>query len=154
MQEEVEDRTVNLAISSTKLAGKEIFAAAEAALGEIKNHEEKVPTGKQTIKELVGQGKGVTNIDISKTDLKDFEKYARKYGIDYAITKDNSLQPPKYMVFFKGQDKDAMTAAFTEYTEKTMLNKDERPSVLTELAKMKERVAGLPARVKEKVQVR
>ena len=41
--------------------------------------------GKQSVKELIGQGQGVTNIDIAKTDLKGFEKVARKYGIDYAI---------------------------------------------------------------------
>ena len=54
------------------------------------------PTGKQTIQELIGQNQGVTNIDISKTDLKGFEKYARKYGVDYAITK-SVATPPLYM---------------------------------------------------------
>ena len=39
------------------------------------------------------------NIDISKTDLKGFEKVARKYGIDYAIRKDSSVDPPHYLFF-------------------------------------------------------
>ena len=38
---------------------------------------------------------------------------ARKYGVDYAVKKDRSSSPPKYLIFFKGRDADALTAAFT-----------------------------------------
>lgn len=104
------------------------------------------PTGKQTVKELIGQGDGVTNIDISKTDLKGFESVARKYGIDYAIRKDSSVHPPKYLVFFKAKDTDAMTAAFNEYSARVM-QRSQRPSVLRALRDIAVRVAELPARV-------
>lgn len=104
------------------------------------------PTGKQTVKELIGQGDGVTNIDISKTDLKGFESVARKYGIDYAIRKDASVHPPKYLVFFKAKDTDAMTAAFNEYSARVM-QRSQRPSVLKVLRNIAVRVAELPARV-------
>ncbi len=105
-----------------------------------------LPEGKQTVKELIGQGQGVTNIDIAKTDLKGFEKVARKYGIDYAIRKDSSADPPHYLVFFKAKDADAMTAAFNEYSQKA-LKRDDRPSVLEQLRKLKELVASLPGKV-------
>ena len=84
MQEEVESRTVNLAISTSKLSARTIVSAVRAYLNHRKNvkakkeHEAEIPTqGKQSVKELIGQGQGVTNIDISKTDLKGFEKVAR-----------------------------------------------------------------------------
>ena len=87
MQEEVESRTVNLAISTSKLSARTIVSAVKAYLNHRKNvkvkkeHEAEIPTqGKQTVKELIGQGQGVTNIDIAKTDLRGFEKVARKYG--------------------------------------------------------------------------
>ena len=106
MQEEVESRTVNLAISTSKLSARTIVSAVKAYLNHRKNvkvkkeHEAEIPThGKQTVKELIGQGQGVTNIDIAKTDLKGFEKVARKYGIDYAIRRDSSVDPPHYLVF-------------------------------------------------------
>ncbi len=153
MQEEVEDRTVNLAVSTSKLAGKEVIAAAQAALKALETEAEKTPTGKQTVKQLIGQERGVTTIDISKTDLKGFEQYARKYGVDYAITKDTSSKPSHYLVFFKGQDQDAITAAFNEYTAKELQkNKKERPSIRQELSQIMEKARNTQSRVREKHQ--
>ena len=95
MQEEVENRTVNLAVTTTKLTARTLVSAALAYL----RHREKVkgqkaseiPSGKQSVKELIGQNQGVSNIDIAKTDLRGFEGIARKYGVDYAVRKDKSV---------------------------------------------------------------
>ena len=153
MQEEVESRTVNLAISTSKLTARTIVSAVRGYLNHLRNVSlrkgqtaDKEPSGKQTVKELLGQGQGVTNLDIAQTDLKGFERVARKYGIDYAIRKDASVDPPKYLVFFKAKDADAMEAAFKEYSQKA-LRKEERPSVLDQLRKFKELVAALPGKV-------
>ena len=92
MQEEIENRTVNLAISTTKLTARGIIRLAAKGLAYIKRKSREAalknekPDGRQTIQQLIGQNQGVTNIDISQTDLKGFKKYARKYGVDYAIT--------------------------------------------------------------------
>lgn len=160
MQEEVENRTVNLAISTTRLTFRTLLAAGRAYV----NHRAKVkaskqqeksekPVGRQTIRQLIGQNQGVSSIPIANTDIRDFEPIARKYGIDYAITKDKSVKPPKYMVFFKARDADAMTAAFDEYGNKK-LRARARPSVLKQLQKLKALVAAMPKRVKEKIQER
>lgn len=149
MQEEVENRTVNLAISTTKLTARGILRLALKGLSYIKRKSResaaKKPIGKQTIQQLIGQNQGVTNIDISKTDLKGFEKYARKYGVDYAITKDKSVLPPKYLVFFKARDADAMTAAFNAYSAE-ILAKNKRPSILKTLHKLMDAVRDIPAK--------
>ena len=157
MQEEVENRTVNLAISTTKLTFRTIVNGYNAWK---RHHQSKVaqktaqlPIGKQSIKELIGQNQGVSSIPIANTDIRDFEPIARKYGIDYAITKDKSVTPPKYLVFFKARDADAMTAAFDEYSNKK-LRAQERPSVLKELQRLKVLVAALPTKVREKIQER
>ena len=73
---------------------------------------------------------------------KEFEKIARKYGVDYAVKKDRSSSPPKYLIFFKGRDADALTAPFTEYANKKVkkATKTERPSVLAKLNQFKEMV--------------
>lgn len=152
MQEEVENRTVNLAISTTKLTVRTILRLGLKGLAYIKRRTQEAaiknekPTGKQTIQELIGQNQGVTNIDIPKTDLKGFEKYARKYGVDYAITKDKSVMPPKFLVFFKARDADAMTAAFNSYSAE-LLMKGKRPSVLKALHKLIDAVKDIPAKV-------
>lgn len=152
MQEEIENRTVNLAISTSKLTARGIIRLAAKGLAYIKrkSHEaalkNKKPDGRQTIQQLIGQNQGVTNIDISQTDLKGFEKYARKYGVDYAITKDKSVFPPKYLVFFKARDADAMTAAFNAYSAE-LLAKSKRPSTLSKLHKLIDAVKSIPTKV-------
>ena len=69
MQEEVENRTVNLAISTTKLTGRTILNAyrlwkshhnaAKAKNAAEMAKEDTTPHGKQTIQELIGQNQGV-----------------------------------------------------------------------------------------------
>jgi hypothetical protein len=126
--------------------------AALSALPQIKRKSREAalknekPDGRQTIQQLIGQNQGVTNIDISQTDLKGFEKYARKYGVDYAITKDKSVFPPKYLVFFKARDADAMTAAFNAYSAE-VLAKSKRPSTLSKLHKLIDAVKSIPTKV-------
>ena len=146
MQEEVESRTVTLIVSGSQFTGRMLKDAISKYLAHRK--EKKLqktrdspvkPCGKQTVKELVGQNQGVSNIEINDPDIKSFEKIARKYGVDYAIKKDRSTSPPKYLVFFKARDADALTAAFTEYSSKKV-KQQERPSVLKKLAHFKEMV--------------
>ena len=153
MQEEVESRTVNLAITTTKLTVRTVVSAAQMYLRHrkevaAKKLDEK-PAGKQTVKDLIGQNQGVSSIDISKTDLRGFEGVARKYGVDYAIRKDPSQDPPRYIVFFKARDADALTAAFKEYSAEVM-RKEKRPSVLKQLKKFKALVASIPDKVRNK----
>ncbi len=142
MQEEVQNRTVTLAISTTKLTARTLQAAIRKLLEAWKKGRDEakipvIPHGKQTVKELVGQNAGVSNIEITDSNIKSFEKVARKYGVDFAVKKDRSVSPPKYLVFFKARDADALTAAFTEFTAKTV-NKAKKPSVLAQLRKFKE----------------
>lgn len=129
MQEEVENRTVNLAISTTKLTFRTIVNGYNAWK---RHHQAKVaqktaqlPVGKQSIKELIGQNQGVSSIPIEKTDLKGFEQVARKYGVDYAITKVKG-EKPRYLIFFKARDNDALMAALEEYTAQRMRGKDKQ----------------------------
>ncbi|MDL2274360.1 PcfB family protein [Oscillospiraceae bacterium OttesenSCG-928-G22] len=145
MQEEIENRTVTLAISGTKLTGRVLKAAIAKYLAYRKSkklekaHTDVTPHGKQSVKELIGQNQGVSNIEINNSNIKDFERVARKYGVDFAVKKDKSVTPPKYLVFFKAKDADALTSAFREYTAKTV-KKASRPSVLQKLQKFKDMV--------------
>ena len=149
MQEEVENRTLTLVVSGTKFTGRLLKAAVtkymahrrEKKLEKQRSRDSPVtPKGKQTVKQLIGQNQGVSNIEINDPSIKDFERIARKYGVDYAVKKDRSASPPKYLIFFKARDADALTAAFSEYTQKKVKTADrsERASVLAKLAQFKE----------------
>ena len=152
MQEEIEYRAVNLAISTTRLTARALISGFrqfnESRRRQASGKEAK-PTGKQTVRQLIGQNQGVTSIDIAQTDLKGFEKYARLYGVDYAITKDKSGRLPKYLCFFKARDADAMTAAFNAYSAE-VFRKAKKPSVLQQLAKLKEQVQSLTHRNRDR----
>ena len=136
MQEEVENRAVTLVISATKLTArllkavilKYLASRKEKKLAKARGAPEK-PTGKQTVKQLVGQNQGVSNIEVTERNIKGFDRVARKYGVDYAIKKDKTGEIPRYLVFFKARDADALTAALKEYAGK----KERRPSVLKKL---------------------
>ena len=102
------------------------------------------------MKELIGQGQGVTSIDIAKVGLRDFEKVAKKYGVDFAIKKDKTVDPPKYICFFKAKDVDALNQVVKEYSKKQLNKTVAKASVLAKLKKFKDIVASLPQKVKEK----
>ena len=141
MQEEVEQKTVALIISTGKLTGRELKKAMLKVLAHMKdkkNHPN-IPQGKQSVKQLAKQGQGMTSIEITDQNIKDFERVARKYGVDFAVMKDKHEVPLKYVVYFKGKDADAITNAFKEYTA-DMVKKAARPSVLAELRKLAELV--------------
>lgn len=163
MQEEVENRTVNLVITSTKLTARTLATAlkkikAHYDVSAAKKRAEKAavknekPTGKQTVQELIGQNQGAQSIDIAATDIKGFERYAQKYGVDYVIKKDITESPPKYLVFFKARDADVLTQALKEYTASALGMKRSKSSVIKTLAKYKELVAALPKKARDKLQ--
>ena len=157
MQEDIENRAVNLAISTTKLSFRTILKVGAYINSQYKARaaaiEDEVPTGKQTVRDLIGQNQGVSSVPIEKTGIRDFEKVARKYGIDFAITKNRSQKPPQYTVFFKASDAAVLNAAIDEYGAK-YLKKQSRPSVLKALQKLKDRAIGTPDKTRHKSQER
>ena len=150
MQEEVEQKTFNIVVSTTKLTARTILNAGKAA---IQQQQAKMAGGKQSVRMLLRQNRGVSSVEIDKTNIRGFERYAKKYGIDYAIRMDNSEMPPRYLVFFKAPDVEAFNAAFKEYSA-SLLSKTKRPSVLEKLHELVQAAAELPGKVRRKEQER
>ena len=142
MQEEIEHKTVNFAISTVKLSARTLLKGAQFFL---RQYDKSASQGKQN--------RGVTNLEIEKTGIKDFDRCAKRYHIDYAIQKDLSCTPPRFLIFFKAQDADALNAAFKEYSA-AVLNKAERPSVLAKLHDLAQVIANLPDKVRHKEEER
>ena len=159
MQEEVENKTLTLVINSSKLTGRMLKSAISKYLAhrkEVKHQKRQSRDspvkhhGRQTVKQLIGQDQGVSNIEINDPSIKDFDRIARKYGVDYAIKRDRSSDPPKFLVFFKSRDADALTSAFNEYAGEKV-KKASRPSVLQRLAMFKDMVKETTEKVRKKV---
>ena len=150
MQEEIEQKTINLCISTTRLTARTLLNVGRAYL---RHQQGTGPHGKQSVKNLLRQNRGVSSLEIGSTGIRGFERYARRYGIDYAIRKDTSEVPPRYLVFFKAPDAEAFNSAFKEYSA-SLLNKGNRPSVLARLQELVQAAAELPGKVRHKEQER
>ena len=146
MQEETNEKTIALYIKTGKLTAQQLQKAMKALLAQMKKQhdKQKIPHGKQTLKQLMKQNAGVSNIEITEGNIKAFEQTAKKYGIDFALKKDSTEIPPRYLVFFKGRDADALTAAFKEFSAKK-LNKEQKPSIRKALATFREAAKQLNA---------
>ena len=136
MQEEVTRKTIALAIKTAKLDGKVLQAALRKLLQLYRKARDTPRRGKQTLKQLMRHGTGVSNIEITDANIKVFESTAKKYGIDFALKKADD----RYLVFFKGRDADVLTAAFREFSKKK-LDKERKPSVRRDLAEKKAEAA-------------
>ena len=84
---------------------------------------------------------GVPLMEIIFNSIKAFESTAKKYGIDFALKKDTTESPPRYLVFFKGRDADVLTAAFKEFSAKK-LTQEKKPSIRKLLSTLKEAAQG------------
>ena len=149
MQEEVEQRTLTLVINGTKFSGRVLKNAVSKFVAFCRNQKAKKvnvhPKGKQSVKQLTRQGQGVNTMEIDDENLRQFERIARKYGVDYAVRRDTSADTPRFLVFFKGRDADAIMAALKEFSS-AKERKSERPSLLQRLREL----APIPGAQKER----
>lgn len=164
MQDEVSEKVIALCINGGKISARILKETLEKALADMerssqqqqrsastkqKEKKQTVNRGKQSLKKLAGNGVQLSNIEVTDGNIKSFAKCARKYNVDYSIKKDKSVSPPRYFVFFRAKDVDTLTAAFKEYTGRT-LHKAKKPSVRQKLQLAKERVAKHREREKTK----
>ena len=155
MQDEVNAKVVALMIKGGKISGEVLKKALDKFVEELEKAQKqmsqpKTYRGKQSVKHLVQQNAAISNIEVTDGNIKSFERTANKYGIDFALKKDTSEQPPRYLVFFKGRDVDVMTAAFKEFSAKK-IKQQEKPSLRQKLSRENEQTK---AQHKEKAKVK
>ena len=84
MQEDIENKTVMLMVNGSKFSARKLAQAASKMLSYMKNHSHKDVTkhGKQSVKQLLQKDQGATSIELNDPNMKEFERIARKYGVD------------------------------------------------------------------------
>lgn len=141
MQEEVTRGAVTLIVDGAKLSEQVFEKAVKKFLEEIqKSQKPKIYRGRQSLKQLASQNAGLANIEISDKNIKAFSHLAKKYHVDFALKKDTAAEQPRYLVFFKSRDADAITAAFQEFASRKM-SREEKPSIRERLTQAKEQAA-------------
>ena len=149
MQEELEQRTVSVTVQAAKLSGRVLKAAIAATLRKMEQERNTMKVGRNIMKRLAGRDGGMNTIEVSGR-IRSFERYARKHQVRYHIEKEVGADPPRWTVYFKANQADALTAAFKEYTKQD-LSRAQRPSMLAKLHKFKELAQALGKdRVKNK----
>jgi hypothetical protein len=143
LQEEINNRTVALAVKASKLTAKGLAKALAAALRLIQKEHQKglAPQGRQSVKKLMNH-RVATNAIPLDGETRLFDRVARKYHVDYSFHKTG---PKKYLLLFKTGQADAITACFSEYTKLFMARaKDRRPPIREQLRKFEEIIKARP----------
>ena len=114
MQEEATQKTIALVVKTAKLDAGVLKAAMKMYLSHRRQKARDIH-GKIPVRKLVGEGAGVSSIEVTDSNIKSFERTAKKYHVNFAVKKDKTSEPPKYLVFFKGRDADVVAQAFKEF---------------------------------------
>ena len=137
MQDYNNEKIVALSFRSTKVTTNVLVKVLKNLLELQKNRNPQVVRGKQSLKQLIrgNDNSSVTNIEINDQNIKAFEKTARKYGIDYSLKKDKSVEPPKYILFFRAKDSEILTKAFKDFLNirEQKKEQEEKQSIKTRL---------------------
>ena len=85
MQEEVTQKTIALYVKVGKGAARLTEQALQKAIQKFLEQKSKPAHGKQTMRQLMKQNAGVSNIEITDSNIKAFESTAKKYrkGAEY-----------------------------------------------------------------------
>ena len=152
ISKESAEKTVRIAVRVSQPSLKLFLRALKISVGKSSEAlgEKLHPTkGKQSVKTLIRQGQGVSSIPLAEKGLKDFNKIAGKYGVDFAVVKDSKSEPAVYTIFFKAKDMDVITRILQDYSAKQVKQPDKK-SVLAKLKKFQDIVAAIPKKVFEK----
>ena len=151
MQEEVDRKIIALSMKTGKLTVQVLQAALKKYLQHRAKGKTKLHHGQQSLKQLKKHGAALSNIEITEANIGVFKPCAKKYGVDFALRKDKTTQPPHYVVIFNA---DNLEQAFREFAAKT-LSKEQRPSIRKVLSAMKQKTAEQTTqRAKEKIRER
>lgn len=168
MEQEVNMKTTCIAIQSSEKAGQAFMrglngfvekqkSVIRSAGSTNKSAPNKEVAGKIVkVKDLRKDGSQVEYVDMGNDELKNFRKYARKYGVTYSMEKNKATSPPTYLIYFKAKDSTLINKAISEYVSDTLKGKNKSPmqTLKDKLVKAKAKSANQPKKLRNKEQIR
>ena len=94
MQEEVDQKTIALAVKTGKLTAQVLQAAIRKYLSARQKGTGKAHHGQQSLRQLKKDGSALSNIEITDANIGLFKPCAKKYDIDFTLRKDRTTHPP------------------------------------------------------------
>ncbi len=138
MQEEVTQKTIAIVIRASALTVDVLKKAMAAYLNHLKNRKMEPKHGKISVRKLLQKDQGANSMEISENNIRSFERVAKKYNVDFAVKRDRTENPPKFVVFFKGRDADVIAMAFKEFVHGNEQKSKGRKSLRKRLNRYKE----------------
>ena len=169
MEQEVNMKTTCIAIQSSERAGLAFVRGLRGFVSNQRNNIRKienVSNHKNTNKEVAGKmvkvkdlrkdGSQIEFVDMGVDEMKEFRKYARKYGVTYSMEKNKETDPPTYLIYFKAKDSTIINKAISEYVADKMEVKDKAkvPTLMEKLVAAISKSKQQPKKVRNKEQVR
>ena len=136
VDEDISRRSIAVTVKTAKLSARALAYVLASVGRKLSKHEP--PHGKMTVKKLMSHGTAASSIELSG-DTALFDRVARKWNVDYAFYK---TEPGKYLLFFKSNQADVMTACFAEYSKKVLKReKSEKLPIRQQIEKAREAIS-------------
>lgn len=143
IDEEISRSTIAISVRASKLTARSLAYVLGAAARKIRQAHNQAPQGKQSIKQLLRQVGETSAIDLPGK-ARDFDRVARRWGVDYAIKR---VEKGKYLLLFKAKQADAITGCFSEYSRRVLnQGRDRRIPVREQLKRAQELARRQPER--------
>lgn len=162
LQEEINQKTIAIFFKAEKITEDMLREAARAvaqaqkeqkaekrAEQQARKNQPVQHRGKRTLRQLRADGEKLENVPLTEANIGVFDRYARKYEVDYALKRVVGMKPPQYYIFFKAKDEKTILLALKEFGQRKIKTK---PSVKKQLHKAKQR--SLPRRIRERTKRR
>ena len=116
MQEEVDQKTIALAVKTGKLTAQVLQAAIRKYLSARQKGTGKAHHGQQSLRQLKKDGSALSNIEITDANIGLFKPCAKKYDIDFTLRKDRTsgyvFMVPVFVLYFLWLKKLGRTQSF------------------------------------------
>ena len=157
MQEHIEDKTVALSTKAARMTYQTLQQMIRAYLRHRQNSKNRKGTkspkpGQVSERTLRKMGGSLTDVDITGENIGSFKRIAREHNIYFSLKRDDSENPPRWVVSFRGKDDKAIESALKEYARENISRtpKVKKPSLLKRISKIKEHLKKRPEPIKTK----
>ena len=162
MEQEVNIKTVCIATRSAEKAAS-VFKSAlmdyigiqKRLIGKNHTDDKKTHTSRIVkVKDLRKDGSMIELVDMSDEELKNFRRFARRYGVSYAMEKNKDTDPPTYLIFLKANDRKLINRAVDEYVSDNELKTISYGGLKQKLLTAKDMMNSHPKKVRKKEHIR
>lgn len=110
--DQVAKKTLDVIVEAEKMTSDVL----KTALADILKHPDTSRRTRTTLGDLAAKsGRNLESIEINASNIKDFEKAAKRHHVQYALRREVGSDPPVFHVIFQSNRMEDMQRAFADY---------------------------------------